>query len=173
MSEVLAHMPQTIFINTLFDTQAILKIGKSTDPNKPVGLAHQNMYMVVNIANLVNFQATGDLIIKGKVNDTINWRCASLSGTGDAVFFNKFPNDTAGVIETPRQVQSHPQVAVPKSDNPYSYAFETVTDTFWASSLLKAGETNYKVYFAIQYEDDDGTQKVSYYWWDPKVQVTQ
>lgn len=172
MPEIRAHMPQTIFINTLFDTQAILKIGKSTDPKNPVGLAHKNMYMVVNIGNLVNFQATGDLIIQGKVNDTINWRCASLSGTGDAVFFNKFINDTAGVIETPRQLQSHPKVAVPKPTDPYSYTFETVTDTFWASTLLNAGATTYKVYFAIQYEEDD-VQKVSYYWWDPKVQVAQ
>lgn len=172
MPEIRAHQPQTIFINTLFDTQAILKLGKSTDPSRPYGLAHKNMYMVVNSGNLVDFQATGDLIVQGQVNDTINWRCASLSGTGDAVFFNKFVNDTAGVIETPRQLQSHPKVAVPKPADPYGYTFETVTDTFWASTLLNSGNTTYKVYFAIQYEED-GVQKVSYYWWDPKVVVKQ
>lgn len=173
MTNVYAHMPQTIFINTLFDTQAILKVGKSTNPQAPVGLDHKNIYMVVQNTNLVNFQATGDLIVKGQVNDTIQWRCQSVNGSADGVFFNKFTTSTTGVISTPEQRQSYPKVAIPKENDPYGYTFQTITDTYWKSELLKAGSTNYQVYFAIQYEDDSGNQAISYYWWDPQVQVSQ
>lgn len=173
MPEVRAHIPKVIFINTLFDTQAILKVGKSTNKDKPVGLDHKNIFMVVESTNLVQWQATGDLIVTGQVNDTLNWRCQAVNGSAEAVFFNKFTTNTPGIIATPEQRQSQPKVAIPNADNPYAYHWETITDTYWKSELLKAGETDYKVYFAIQYEDDAGNQAISYYWWDPKVKVTQ
>ena len=170
-SQVLAHDPAIINIISVFDTKAILKVGKSTDPNKPVGLNHQNIYMIVNSGNLVSYQASGDLVVKAKVNDLIYWRAQSLTvNTADTVIFNNFVFDVE-IIEKPRLVVTRPKIAVPDTKDPLKYKFETVPDVFYNSVVREIGQSAYKVYFYIVYENDSGAQAVSYYWWDPKVVV--
>lgn len=178
------HIPRVIYIQTIFDTETILKTyGKSTDWNNPVGLSHPDpsgktvMYMLTNWANQLSGQATGNLEVQAEVNDIINWRTMSLSNnTGDAVLFYDFgvPADT--VFTKPQLMLSRPTVPVPvlPFNPPYNYTMEAVTDTYWYSIVAKVGSSAYTVRFFILTQDPNTGSLVRYfYWWDPTITVKQ
>ena len=179
--KLLAHVGRLIYIQTIFDTETILKTyGKSTDCKNPTGLSHNAgqpsvMYMLTNWDNQISGQATGNLEIKAKVNDVINWRSSTLSNnTGDAAVFNAIQTDTQGVIGTPQLMLTRPSVPVPTLPGgcPCQYSTEVITDSYWYSLVAATGSTTYRCYFWILTEDSSGNPIRYYYWWDPKVTVS-
>ena len=178
------HIPRVIYIQTIFDTESILKnYGKSTDYNNPTGLPHPDpsgrtaMYMLTNWTSQLSGQASGNLEIQAQVNDIINWRTMSLSNnTGDAVLFYDFGVPANAVIEQPQLELSRPTVPIPVKpfSPPYNYSMEAVTDVYWYSIVRGVGSSAYTVRFFILTQDPNTGNLVRYfYWWDPTVTVKQ
>ena len=154
-----AHSGRTIYVQTIFDTATLLRsYGKSENCNAPTGLSHPSsdpnfktwVYMLTNWLDQLSGQASGNLDVQAKVNDTINWRSNSLSSnTGDSAVIYKITTDTDGVISTPRIQLTSPTVTLPKASLqdetvwpcPCASQDAPVTDFFWQSTVRKTGGT--------------------------------
>jgi nematocidal protein AidA len=179
------HNPRTIYIQTIFDTETILKkYAKSTNPSSPTflptpGLADKpTMFMLTNWDDHLSGQATGNLEIQAEVNDNIYWRTMSLSNnTGDAVLFYDFVVPSGAVIAKPRLKLS--QVTVPIPTLPfeppaYAYKMEAVTDVHWMTEVDHPGSSLYQIRFFILTQDPGTRSLVRYFYtWDPKITVKQ
>jgi hypothetical protein len=171
-----------IDILTVFDTETIRGLpGQSTDPNKPLGLAHnpakpELAFMVVNQVYLAGNQATADLKIKARRGDYVRWRAASLSGNADqtSVFYRLTHLNGGNVLDLSelkfRTLAS--SVAVPKDKNPIVYDIKDQEIPYMEAPVINRGTENYSLFFYIV-EYDRAQQRYTpyYYWWDPAVQV--
>lgn len=178
------HIPRTIYVQTIFDTETILKnFAKSTNAAQPTMLPTDTktvMYMITNWKDHLSGQGTGNLEIQAEVNDIINWRTMSLSNnTGEAAIFYQFVVPADGVLRAPELCESQVTVPIPVVTNPapyynppYDYKMETVTDVYWYSIIRKPGYSFYRICFFILAQDPDTRKLVRYFYtWDPKVTV--
>ncbi len=86
---LIASDKNTIEILTVVDTRSLLKDYRnaSKDINYPTKLSHKYLYMVAPVESVVAGQATDYLIIKGKVQDAIDWYGTSLNHNADDAIF--------------------------------------------------------------------------------------
>lgn len=145
---------RTISILTAFDTEKILTTGTSQNIGNPVKVGPDSLYMVVNDHNLIDHQASGDLIVQAKVGDVLEWRASSLSGNMfDCVHFYGFEAETAGVFEPPQPGKSTKGLGA------------DAISAFWNAAVIGDGNSRYTLYFSIRYRDESGLSTLSYYYW--------
>lgn len=179
------HNPRTIYIQTIFDTETILaNYAKSTAADKPTMLNTDSktvMYMLVNWADHIYGQATGNLEIQAEVGDYVQWRTMSLSNnTGEAAVFYQFVLPSQTVLRMPLPVEGEVTVPVPvlSTDNPpvykppYDYKMMPMTDTYWYTVVDKVGSSLYRVCFFILTQDPATRKLVRYFYtWDPRITI--
>ncbi len=181
------HDPRPIYIQTIFDTKAILgnkDWKKSTAANSPTFLPATDLagktviYMLTNWGDHISGQASGNLEVQAEVNDIIYWRTMSLSNnSGDAVLFYEFSVPQGAVIEQPQL--KLPDVTLPIPVQPfgppdYNYKMLPTVDVFWRASVDHTGSSLYQIRFFILTQDPDTRKLVRYFYtWDPKITVKQ
>ncbi len=170
-------MSKTINIDVMFDTVTIEKeYGGGGSADHPIGIRHEDVWMVAQKIVVDGGQATADLTVKALVNDTIRWRSESLSGNTDqaAIIYKiaRFSGDQ--VTSEAEMVVSYPPTPIPDPQNPTSYnSVDTQADIFLNCEVIKKGTEGYKVFFYIV-NKDEYTGKLStfgYYYWDPTIKV--
>lgn len=140
---------------TVFDTEKILNTGTSHSIHDPVKAGPDSLYMVVNDQNLIDHQASGDLIVQAKVGDVLEWRASSLSGNVfDCVHFYGFEAETPDVFEPPRPEKSTTGVGA------------DAISAFWNAAVIGPGHSRYTLYFSIRHRNDNGHFALSYYYWE-------
>lgn len=139
---------------TVFDTEKILNTGISHEISSPIKAGPDSLYMVVNNQNLVDHQASGDLIVQAVVGDVLEWRASSLSGNvSDCVHFYGFEAETPGVFEPPQPGKSANGVRI------------DAISAFWNAVVIGGGHSRYTLYFSIRCRNDSGFSALSYYYW--------
>jgi nematocidal protein AidA len=170
-----------IDIEIVIDTVTLLsEVTPSQNSAAPTWIDHNKYsFMIVQKSFLVNGQATGDLSIKGQVNDTVRWRSLSLTGNANqsAVLYNISHLSGGIVMDTVRGVNTQPYIPVPvlpdgHQTTPPSYTKQIGFDYIQQTTLIGHGSENYSVYFYVTTEDANGNLiNRGYFAWDPAVTV--
>ncbi|MCG8345653.1 MAG: inclusion body family protein [Chlorobiales bacterium] len=170
-------MSKTINIDVMFDTVTIERdYGGGGSAGSPIGLRHEDAWMVAQKNVVDKGQATADLVVKAKVNDYIQWRSESLSGNTDqAAIIYKIARFSGDQVTSDVEMRvSYPPTPIPDPKNPTSYnAVETQADVHLSCEVLNKGTEGYQVYFYIVNKDDyTGELKTfGYYYWDPTIEA--
>jgi len=175
-----------IDIEMVFDAVTIMnKYPKSLDPNKPIGIEHNDVFMITEKTYLdpghTNTQATADLWIKAFAGaDSIRWRSESLSDnvfTSVIVYNIAWFRDQHVTEEPVVKSDATTSVPVPNADasnkvpDATKFHAETVTKYYLHAEVVKPGTEGYMVYFYITQRDRSSSEikVVSYYYWDPTI----
>lgn len=176
-------MTKCIDIEIVIDTVSLLKAfpNPSKTSTNPTMIDHTSYsYMIAQTAYVNGGQASGNLSIKALVNDTIRWRCLSLSGNTDqsAVVYDIqwFKDDK--VTNTPEANLSQPYSPLPtivdgRNTNPPTFTAAIENDYFMQATVNKHGKEQYKVYFYVTDSDPNTGKPVlkGYFGWDPEITV--
>ncbi|ASQ91025.1 hypothetical protein CHL67_08920 [Prosthecochloris sp. GSB1] len=170
-------MSKTINIDVMFDTVTIeQRYGAGGSAGGPIGIQHDDVWMVAQKVVVDGGQASADLTVKALVNDTIRWRSESLSGNTDqAAIIYKIEKFSGTQVTSAAEMRvTTPPTPIPDPANPTHYEpnYEQ-KDVFMSCEVLEMGTEGYKVYFYIVNKDEN-TGKLTtfgYYCWDPTIKV--
>lgn len=171
-------MSKTINIDVMFDTVTIERDygGSGSSAGSPIGIRHEDTWMVAQKNVVDKGQASADLVVKAEVNDYIQWRSESLSGNTDqAAIIYKIARFSGDQVTSDVEMRvSYPPTPIPDPKNPTSYKpSETQADVHLSCEVLNRGTEGYQVYFYIVNKDEyTGELKTfGYYYWDPTIKV--
>jgi hypothetical protein len=159
-----------IDIQITFDAQTIAQsYGHNGDPNNPVQVASNLIYMVTAQADALNGNGGGELTVYAQTEDTIRWREATTSPDYSAILYAFIPTQGAGLISTPQALEATVTVPLPDPDDPTHPNTQTIQDYFWNSTVLNPGQVTYHFWFMIVSRQGD---VLGYYWWDPFISIS-
>lgn len=176
-------MSSYIDIEVVIDTQSLLKAypNPSTNSASPTGIDHTSYsYMVAATAHVISGQASGNLSVKGIVNDTIRWRCLSLSGNSDqsAVVYNITQFGGTQVTGVVNAFVAKPYAPVPilngeSNTVPPTFTTPVENDYYMEATITDHGTEQYMFYFYVTDNDPDTGKPVlkGYFYWDPTITI--
>lgn len=171
-----------IDVTIVFDTDTILGLGNaSQDPNNPTPVSASYIYMVTDLANVVQTNPPiplqgnggGELNIQAYVGNELRWQATSSTlASSHTVALYKFDflqgDDCLG---TPHLGVQQPLSYYPTHpSNPLQFSSYTIHAPYWAADVNAAGSVTYRFYFTIL---SPGGHALGYYYWDPFIQVSQ
>lgn len=157
-----------IDIQMTFDAVTILDTYKgNSDPDNPVGISANLVYMVTNQGNVVTGEGGGELNVSAQTDDTLRWREAALNPEYSVLLYAFTP--ATGLISPPQSLQSTITVPVPNPGNPLQPGRQTIQDYFWQATVLNPGTLTYHFSFMIVARSG---AELGYYAWDPFITIT-
>lgn len=156
-----------IDIQMTFDAVTIFNTYKgNSDPNNPVEISANFVYMVTNQGNVVTGEGGGELNVSAQTDDVLRWREATLNPEYSVLLYAFTPQ--TGLISPPQPLQSTITVPVPNAGNPLQPGRQTIQDYFWESTVLNPGTLTYHFRFMIV---NRAGAELGYYSWDPFITI--
>ncbi len=174
MSEMkeMKEMSEIIDILIAVDTETILDVyGPNKDPERPVQINPNLVYMIVKQANALSCQAGGNLNVKAQVDDVIRWRetTLSLNSNSNAILYKYVPIAGGELISSALPRISEPEVPLPNPNDPLNPSVQKIKSYYWTSDVLDQGRVIYTFRFFIT---DRKEKVVGYYSWDPYITIS-
>lgn len=162
---------QIVDILMVIDAETLLATVPPGTVAAPAPVGEELIWLIVRSGNAVFGQGSKELKIKARTMDTIRWRCASISLNGAySGMLYKFFTLKGGELLSPAQpMNAEVSVPLPNTQDPTQPGRQTITSSFWSSTILKAGEVTYAFCFLVL---DRGGTVLGAYKWDPFIQIT-
>jgi hypothetical protein len=171
--------PSIIDVLVVFDVDSILEKypTPSKDPQNPTGLNGNDIgliHMLVKQLRVMDGASGGELRFSAKTNDIIRWReetfSDNINSDVDVQLYGFLVTQGDGLIDKPQLKNVEVKKIIGNPTDPLSPTFQTITDSFWQTTVLKPGDVTYHWRFMITDEKND---KLGYFEWDPFIHITE
>ncbi|OWO86967.1 hypothetical protein B5C26_00850 [Photorhabdus luminescens] len=156
-------MNQTVDVLICVDVDCIIndynELG--TNPDNPTMVNNKYFHYITNNENayIPKNNATGELIVKMGVDDTIRWRIMSLTQqlTYSVNLYKKTKENTYKAITPMKYTQEVTKITYPEQNDkqvpgtPFKYGIESITQSYMESKGKKSGKEKLTFIISIHY----------------------
>ncbi len=170
-----------IDVLVVFDVDSILEKypTPSKDPQSPTQISDVQDYkglihMLVKQSRAIDGMSGGELRFSAKTNDIVRWReetfSDNINSDVDVQLYGFSVTQGDGLIDKPQLKNVEVKKIVGNTNDPLSPTYQTITDSYWQTTVLKPGDVTYHWRFLIT---DDKNEKLGYFEWDPYIHITE
>lgn len=162
---------QIIDILMAIDAETLLATIPPGTVAAPAPVGEKLIWLMVRQGNAVFGQGTKELKITARTMDTIRWRCTSMSldAAYSGMLYQFFTIKGDDLLSPAEPLNAEVSVPLPNTSDPTQPSRQSITSSFWSSTILKPGEVTYAFQFMVL---DRAGKVLGAYKWDPFIQIT-